>query len=167
MRVSVEKFVGHLRDAGAEVVELSPPEMRDYKNKWFRNFVPSEKDSDRLRADCLGIDDDNLTSEEHNIDARRYNTRGFLWFVYRNEAVTGCIKGGYAKVAFDKQAKEDMVLVDNFTRENSAFIIKGAPHIKAKDIDRLEDVTLTAADFSWTYSKTHEEWLFGPYFYKN
>ncbi|MCL2032879.1 MAG: DUF4275 family protein [Methanomassiliicoccaceae archaeon] len=166
MRVSIEEFMIRLRDTGAEVAELSPKEVREYKNKWFRTFVPWAKDSDRLRAVCLGIDDDRLTPGEHNEDVRRYGSRGFLWYAYRDEAITECTKGGHARIAFDKQAKEDMVLVNNFARENTALLIKNAPGIKAGEIEELEDVTVTSTDFSWTYSKTHEGGWFGPYFYK-
>ncbi|MCL2148107.1 MAG: DUF4275 family protein [Methanomassiliicoccaceae archaeon] len=166
MRVSVEEFIAGLREAGVEVTRLSPQEVVEYKNEWFRTFVPADKDGGRLRAVCLGIDDDRLTLGEHNKDMMDYCSRGFLWYVYRDEAITDCIRGGHARVAFDRQAKGSMVLVDNFTRENAAYVIKDAPRVKAKEIDGLDDVTLTAADFSWTYSKTHEGGWFGPYFYK-
>ena len=165
-RITVRQFITIMRLYGIEAAELSPAEVRSYKNKWYRTFVSLTDDNDRLRAVCLGIDDDRLVPGDCNRDVREYDFRGFLWYVYRCEAVADYRKGGYAKTAFNKQPKKEMILVDNFSRENTAFLIKGAPDMKAAELDRLTDVTITDIDFEWTYSKTHEERWFGPYFHK-
>ncbi|MDR2698528.1 MAG: DUF4275 family protein [Candidatus Methanoplasma sp.] len=165
-KITVREFILGLQRSGIETAEMSPREVNEFKNKWYRSFIPLIKDNDRLRAVCLGIDDDRLVPGDCNKDVREYGFKGFLWHAYRNEAITDCKKGGYAKVAFNKEPKRDMILLDNFSHENTAFLIRNIPGIKAEDIDNLTDVTLTDADLKWTYSKTHEDGWFGPYFYK-
>ncbi|MDR2698529.1 MAG: DUF4275 family protein [Candidatus Methanoplasma sp.] len=165
-KITVREFIVLLRRSGIETVELSPSEIKGYKNRWYRTFVSPAKDSGRLRAVCLGIDDDLRIHPGCGKDARESGFKGFLWHVYRYEAIIDYKKGIYARAAFNRQLKKNMILVDNFSRENTAFLIRDAPGIRAEDLDNLTDATITDVDYAWTYSKTHEEEWFGPYFYK-
>ena len=165
-RTTVREFILIQQVYGTEIEELSPTEVKAYKNRWYRTFVPLAEDDDRLRAVCLGVDDDRIVPRDSSKDVMEYGSKGFLWRIYRDEAVTECKKGGYAKAAFNRQPKKDMILVDNFYCDNAAYLIRNVPDIKADVVDRLTDVTLTDVDFKWTYSKTHEEGQVGPYFYR-
>ena len=66
--------------------------------------------------------------------------KSFLWHLFSFEFVEACTEK-QAQILFDKKHKD------------SDFL------------NGLYDVTVTAYDFSWTYSKTHEEYI-GPYFYE-
>ena len=68
-----------------------------------------------------------------------------------------------AKNLFNQENKNKCVLVSNV--DDVAFQLENAESITAELLDHFVDITITASDFSWTYTKTHEK-LCGPYFYK-
>ena len=86
-----------------------------------------------------------------------------LWHLFTWGEVP-CLQGEEAKKAFDDLEYDDAIRFYNGYAghiEKASVINK----ISAKkvDKDRGSDVYIVAEDFSWTYVRTHEEWL-GPYF---
>ena len=90
--------------------------------------------------------------------------RNFLWHIFTWGNVP-CLEGEPARKTFDElRYTEAIIFYDG--RSNS---IEGASFVgkfSADEIDRDEngDVYVVAKDFSWTYVRTHETGLCGPYF---
>ena len=64
---------------------------------------------------------------------------------------------------YDVADKKECMLISN--GPSLGFKLKNADLLTADVLNEFDDVTVTAADFSWTYSKTHEVYC-GPYYYK-
>lgn len=64
---------------------------------------------------------------------------------------------------FSLAEKDCCVFLDNIN--NLAYRLENADAVTPDLLKSFIDVTVTAADFSWTYSQTHEEEC-GPYFYR-
>ncbi len=126
-------------------VELTPAEVEAYKKEWFNRLVPADKQEEAMECFCFSRDD----------------YCGYLWHVFSYK-ILSCLEQGAAKKAFDDFEKKEAVLLENI--DSIAFRIKDVSTLKAQDLDTLQDIILTAKDFSWTYIKTHET-VCGPYFY--
>ena len=94
------------------------------------------------------------------MDSRKYTP--FLWYIFSFEFLK-CETDDAAKYLFNKESKNKCVLVSNV--DDGAFQLENAESITAELLEQFVDVTITASDFSWTYTKTHEG-MCGPYFYK-
>ena len=101
-----------------------------------------------------------------------------LWHLFTWGKVP-CLQGEEARGAFDElQYEEARGAFDELQYEEAIRFYDGyASHIEkvsvigkisAKDVekDRESDVYIVARDFSWTYVRTHEMGLCGPYFCK-
>ena len=69
-----------------------------------------------------------------------------------------------ASEKYNVQEKADCVFLSNIN--DIGFRIENAEALTAKMLEQFIDVTVTAHDFSWTYVRTHEEGICGPYFCK-
>lgn len=143
----IEKFIDFLNHNGIEFTKLTPPEIEAYKQEWFNNFVPMEKQEKAINSFCFDKD----------------GFCGYLWHVFSYE-ILSCLKKSKAKNTFNELDKQGAVLLVNI--DEVAYRVKDVCKIKAQDLDFLDDIILTAQDFSWTYAKTHEATC-GPYFYLN
>ena len=94
------------------------------------------------------------------MDSQKYTS--FLWHIFSFEFLN-CEIGDTAKNLFNQENKNKCILVNNV--DDVAFQLENAENITAELLDQFVDVTITASDFSWTYTKTHEG-MCGPYFYK-
>ena len=130
---------------GIEYIEIAPLDVDTYRQQWFDNFIPSDKKEKAIDSYCFNKD----------------GCCGYLWHAFSYE-ILECIKNDDAKAMFNSFNKQDAVLLGNI--DDVAFIVKDISKITAKDIDLFDDIMLTAIDFSWTYTKTHEMTC-GPYFY--
>ena len=89
-----------------------------------------------------------------------------LWHLFTWGKVS-CLQGDEARRTFDElQYEEAIRFYDGYASHIEKVSIIGK--ISAKDVekDRESDVYIVAKDFSWTYVRTHETGLCGPYFCK-
>ena len=87
-----------------------------------------------------------------------------LWHLFTWGEVP-CIEGDDARKAFDDlQYTEAIIFYDGYS--NSIEGVSCVGKFSADEIDRNEnsDVYVVAKDFSWTYVRTHETEMCGPYF---
>lgn len=87
-----------------------------------------------------------------------------LWHLFTWGEVR-CLQGEEAKKAFDDLEYEEAIrFYDGYASHIEKVSVIGK--ISAKDVekDRESDVYIVAKDFSWTYVRTHEIGLCGPYF---
>ena len=88
----------------------------------------------------------------------------FLWHIFTWGEVS-CLKGEKAREAFDAlEYTEAIRATGGFSNKvkNSGTVGK----LSALDVDNdpAADVYIVATDYSWTYVRTHEKGLCGPYF---
>ena len=89
-----------------------------------------------------------------------------LWHVFSHELLdtSAFLEGQAARKAFDKVSKYGALCVDWFEDEPPYEL---PPELySAKTLEGHTEVYVVAADFSWTYIKTHESTC-GPYFMKH
>jgi len=125
---------------------LDRKEIKKYKTEWISKFAPADSDMKEIRRIC--------------VYSRKYTA--FLWHIFSYE-ILNCESEDRAEALFDQEKKDSCVLVSN--DDDIAYRLENAGGITAESLKRFIDVTVTASDFSWTYTKTHEE-MCGPYFYK-
>lgn len=125
---------------------LNEKEAGAYRKAWLNAFSPSAKDRRKIRKVC--------------ISSRRFTK--YLWHIFSYEFLH-CSEKDEAKAAYAQTERGGCVLHDNISRLACRF--ENGSVLTPDVLGSFEDVTVTADDFSWTYSKTHEEYC-GPYFYK-
>ncbi|MBR3766668.1 MAG: DUF4275 family protein [Clostridia bacterium] len=125
---------------------LGKQEIKEYKTEWVNKFAPADANVKEIKKLCL--------------DSRKYTP--FLWHIFSFEFLN-CETEDTAKNLFNQENKNKCVLVNNV--DDIAFQLENAENISAELLEQFVDVTITASDFSWTYTKTHEG-MCGPYFYK-
>lgn len=127
--------------------EMTDREVKEYKKEWLKAFAPDGSDMRKINKICL--------------PTRRYGA--YLWHIFSYE-ILASETPEKARQAFDAEKKDKCVLLFNI--DDIGFRIENAGKLNSAFLEDYEDITVTAADFSWTYSKTHEEETCGPYFYK-
>ena len=125
---------------------LDKQEIRKYRKVWVRFYTPSKKIRKQVQELCL--------------PSRKYTP--FLWHIFSFE-ILPCKEKEEAEKAYELTEKRNCVLFDNI--HHLAYRIENGDAITTNILKSFIDVTVTAEDFSWTYSKTHDEQC-GPYFYK-
>ena len=89
-----------------------------------------------------------------------------LWHLFTWGEVP-CLQGDEARKAFDElQYEEAIRFYDGYAGYIEKASVIGKITAKAVDKYRASDVYIVAKDFSWTYVRTHEEGICGPYFCK-
>ena len=87
-----------------------------------------------------------------------------LWHLFTWGEVS-CLQGEEAKEKFDDlQYEEAIRFYDGYAGHIEKVSLIGKISAKAVDKDRESDVYIVGKDFSWTYIRTHETGLCGPYF---
>lgn len=87
----------------------------------------------------------------------------FLWHIFTWCEVP-CLEGDEAKEAFDAlEYTEAYKFIDGFSNRIKNKGTVGKLSAEEVDNDPAADVYIVATDFSWTYVRTHEEGLCGPY----
>lgn len=87
-----------------------------------------------------------------------------LWHLFTWGGVP-CLKGDAAREAFDVLAYTEAIrFYDGYAGHAEGISLVGKLSAKQLDRDRGSDVYLVARDFSWTYVRTHERGICGPYF---
>ncbi|MBQ2876861.1 MAG: DUF4275 family protein [Clostridia bacterium] len=88
----------------------------------------------------------------------------FLWHIFTYGNVP-CLEGDEARKAFDAlDYTEAIKFTDGYSNRIKNKGIIG--RLSAEEVDNAPegDVYIVARDMSWTYVRTHEEGLCGPYF---
>lgn len=137
---SKRKFIETFEKLNIQFYSLSKKELKKYIKQWYKAFSPTDENSASFKT----------------------MSTLFLWYFFSNNLLD-CISNKDADILFDKENKSCCVIISN--GENIAYILKNAQNLTAEILEQFVDVTVTAEDFSWTYSKTHESTC-GPYFYK-
>ena len=76
-----------------------------------------------------------------------------------------CLRGEDAKRAFDELEYEEAIrFYDGYANHIEKVCVINKVSAKYVDKDKASDVYIVAKDFSWTYVRTHEEGVCGPYF---
>ena len=125
---------------------LDKKEIKEYKKEWINKFATTDVNIKEIKKLCL--------------NSRKYTS--FLWHIFSFDYLNG-ENGEKAKTLFDQENKKSCVIVSNV--DDIAYHLENAENITAELLEQFIDVTITASDFSWTYTKTHED-MCGPYFYK-
>lgn len=146
LKKAKSKFASFFEDLNIEAKLLSKRETTKHKEQWVDAFSPDGSNKKDIQQICLGT---------------RKNP-SFLWHMFSFEFLN-CEIEENAKALFDQENKSSCTIVSNV--DDFAFVLKNAEKLNAELLEQFIDVTVTANDFSWTYSKTHEG-MCGPYFYK-
>ena len=125
---------------------LDKQEIKKYLKAWVRFYTPPEKSRRQVRNLCLS--------------SRKYTP--YLWHMFSFEFLP-CKNDKEAEKAYSLVKKGSCILFDNIN--HLAYRLENGDAITIDVLKNFIDVTVTAKDFSWTYSQTHEECC-GPYFYK-
>lgn len=141
-----QQFRDTFRVHNIPFTQLPECEIFPYFARWLTNFAPDGSDPYRLLELCQPV------SGQH----------GYPWHLFSFEVLDSAAPD-HAKALYDSVEKKRCMLLCNIS--NRLFQLDDATALTAEVLDRFLDVTVTAADFSWTYSKTHEGNL-GPYFYR-
>ena len=126
----------------ADFEMLNKKDYKKYKKQWVEQYAPTEK----IKKEYL----------------RSSNFMAYLWHMF-SFCFLDCIEGENACELFNQVNKTECVIISNI--DYIAYKLKNAGGLTDDKIDDFVDITITASDFSWTYSKTHESDM-GPYFYK-
>ncbi len=121
---------------------LGKQEIKKYKKEWIRFYTPPEISPRQIRKLCLPSQ--------------------FLWHLFSFELLPSKEKDE-AEKAYSLIERGSCVLFDNINC--LAYRLEKGDAVTSDVLKSFLDVTVTAEDFSWTYSKTHEE-MCGPFFYK-
>ena len=127
--------------------EMSEKEVREYKKQWLSVFAPKDANMRKLNNLCVN-------------SSHKY--KSFLWHLFSFEFVEAYTEN-QAQILFDKKLKDNAVIL--FNADDLGYRIHNLSNLNSDFLNSWYDVTVTAYDFSWTYSKTHEEYI-GPYFYE-
>lgn len=95
------------------------------------------------------------------------STGNFIWHIFSWELLpTGSfLEGDAAREAFDKlncKLKESAIYIEPFEKVDSFSL--SCNEATSVDLDGRTEIYVVAKDFSWTYIKTHEGYLCGPFF---
>lgn len=97
------------------------------------------------------------------IDEHVLSYGNLLWHLFTWGNVP-CLKGDAARAAFDDlQYTEAIIFYDGYAGHIDNISTTGKVSAKKVDKEKGFDVYIVATDFSWTYVRTHEIGLCGPY----
>ncbi|WP_041917212.1 DUF4275 family protein [Desulfitobacterium dehalogenans] len=86
---------------------------------------------------------------------------GYLWHLFSYKK-RDCLKGEEAEKAFNNENKGSCYIFWEHT--DHALILENAYILDSEDLEDEYDIYVVDKEFSWTYVKTHETLLCGPYF---
>ena len=104
-------------------------------------------------------------------DIKNYvvSTGNHIWHIFSWGLLSkSCfLEGDTARKAFDNLSiyvKENAIYIEPFERGGSFSLTQ--KKVTSAMLDEHTEIFAVARDFSWTYIKTHEGNLCGPYFYR-
>jgi len=142
-RSSLRFIEDTLTESGVEFRKMGRHEYERYRTEWVKRMTPGFADEKRVRAHCLG-------------------EGGYLWHMF-SFSHAHAMEGRDASSEFDATKKCKSILLCSW--EDKGYVLSHTYKLKAETLDLFTDVIVTAANFAWTYCKTHESDC-GPYFYR-
>ena len=139
-----QEFKSVFEKLGIKYSELSKKEIVDFRRNWIEAYSPEDANPKEIKELCLFN--------------KKYTS--YLWHIFSFDILNS---GGNSRERYNNANKSSCIFVSNI--DEIGFTITDADELSADVLDKFIDVTISAADFSWTYCKTHEE-MCGPYFYK-
>ena len=115
-------------------------------NQWLRHFA---KDVNKKNREKCFVND-------------------FIWHIFSYELLEEgtYLAGDAARAAYDDAEKNDCIFCDMYG-QNGVSDKMLAEYSSSKEIDsKIIELYVVSKDYSWTYIKTHENDLCGPYFTK-
>jgi hypothetical protein len=138
------KFIEEtLKECGIEFRKMGKHEYERYCDEWVKRMTPDFADAEAVATHCLG-------------------EGGFLWHLFSYNH-TYAIAGDAASREFDSTKKCKSILICNC--EEKGYVLSHTYKLKAEILENFTDVTVTSANFAWTYCKTYA-FDCGPYFYR-
>lgn len=128
--------------------EMNREEITNFQDSWLREYAPEDGDLTEIEQYCFPL----------------------LWHLFSFDFSNNYLEFSPASEAFDcVDKKECVIYIITPCNRKIAFRLENANSLTSKRIESLNfyDTTITATDYSWTYSLTHEnECKIGPYFAK-
>lgn len=121
--------------------------IEEFKKKWLEAFAK-------------GIAEEDIP---YYFPDREYIWHIFSWKVMEDSQY---LEGDAASEAFEKADKTGVMYIEPFDKDASLRPLNQEMHSAALLDDRFVEVYIVSADWTWTYIKTHENDLCGPYFRK-
>ncbi len=146
LKETKDEFARTFESLGIKAELLNKKEVKEHKKDWVNKFSPADANAKEIRKLCL--------------KSRKFFP--FLWHMFSFDFLNSDTNET-ANELFNQESKNECVIVSNY--DNIAYRLENAEKLTAEILEKFDDVTITARDFSWTYTKTHEE-MCGPYFYK-
>jgi hypothetical protein len=123
-----------------------PMTKQKFINQWLRHFAPTLSKAD------MG----------------KHIKGQSIWHVFSFKLVAsdGLLVGDAARSAFNQTDKSNCICCDMFGSEGVTDTLPSCFDSAEKIDAQLSEFYVVSKDYSWTYIKTHEGDLFGPYFLK-
>ena len=118
----------------------------EFYDKWLNVFAANISQEDR---------------EKYIVSYGNYIWHAFSWELLDKNVY---LVGDAAREAYDRIDKSGAVYLRWFDDEQTAELSEDLRTAQA--LEALHEVYVVSRDFSWTYIKTHERDLCGPYFMK-
>lgn len=103
-----------------------------------------------------------------NKDIEKCYVKDFIWHIFSYELSEkgSFLVGDDARAAYDTAIKSDCIFCEMYG-QNGVTDKMLSEYSSSKEIDsKVTEIYVVAKDYSWTYIKTHENDLCGPYFMK-
>ena len=142
-RANIKFIEETLTECGIEFRKMGKSEYERYRAEWVKRMTPGFADEKRARAHCLG-------------------EGGYLWHLF-SFSHAHATEGREASDEFDATKKCKSILLCNW--EQKGYVLMHTYKLKSDTLKKFTDVSVTSANFAWTYCKTHEIDC-GPYFYR-
>ncbi len=115
-------------------------------NQWLRRFAK-------------GISKNQLEKYVHN---------QFVWHIFSRELIKNdtLLVGDAARQAYNEAVKTDCIFCDMFGNGGVTDNLSPLYDTADKIDENLTEFYVVAKDYSWTYIKTHENEICGPYFFR-
>lgn len=100
-------------------------------------------------------------------DLQKYVIDQYIWHVFSCDLLSpgSFLEGEEARAAYDAMDKSSCIFCDMFGPRGVSYTVADE-YKTAERIDSVTELYVVSKDFSWTYIKTHEDGLCGPYFMK-
>ena len=131
-------------ELGVEYMLMSVREYKKYREIWVKRFAPKDADMADIKEKCLN-------STQYSV---------YLWHLF-SFGYADAAEGEKARLALDSARLCRLVLIDDWN--GIGYLLRHTKKLTSAMLEDFTDVTLTPANFEWTYSKTHED--IGPFFY--
>ena len=100
-------------------------------------------------------------------DLQKYAIDRYIWHVFSCGALSpdSFLEGEEARAAYDSMDKSSCIFCDMFGMRGVSDVVIDE-YKTAERIDSVTELYVVSKDYTWTYIKTHEDGLCGPYFMK-